>query len=261
MYKRQENEYRQIGDIMNLNWDSPDSYRLNIAAGGVGEINNVPGEAVLSNVSHNTTTAGNINTLPFINGFNSSTFGNRGHLNRMLKTNMDLVTTGNSLGQIFASGSISNWFQPSMTVNSANTLTWTGMATIPLNKLHDFFDKLPTVGSSQGFEIRIQTNIGTSNTYNIGLTQPTSINTSFAVPRQSHPISSMTPFQTVGHTCPFMISPAGYMAGTGLSVSNIANETAVTLTLNQILDGVELQYHVEYMCQPLIILHYTQIIY
>ena len=48
----------------------------------------------------------------------------------------------------------------------ANTLQWTGMATIPLKQLHDFFDKLPTVGSSQGFEIRIQTNIGT-NTYSI----------------------------------------------------------------------------------------------
>ena len=157
--KMGEDEYRKIGDIMNLNWDSPDSYKLNIASAtagvGIGEINNVPGDSVLSNVSYlppsitgtpgATIPGASINALPLINGFNSSTFGNRGHLNRMLKTNMDLATANGNLGQIFAPGNISNWFQPSMTANTANALTWTGMATIPLNKLHDFFDKLPTV--------------------------------------------------------------------------------------------------------------------
>ena len=150
----------------------------------------------------------------------------------MLKTNMDLVRTGNNLGQIFASGSIGNWFQPSMTVNSANTLTWTGMATIPLNKLHDFFDKLPTVGSSQGFEIRIQTNIGSANQYSIVVTQAAAITaTNTTVPRQAYTVTSVTPTQTVGHTCPFMISPAGYIAGTGLSVSNINGGQAISLSL------------------------------
>ena len=123
------------------------------------------GDSVLSNVSYNPNTgAGRVNALPLVNGFNSSSFGNRGHLNRMLKTNMDLITPTNNvlpasnLGQILLPGSIMNWFQPAMTKNDniavgaiGGTLSWTGMATIPLNKLHDFFDKLPTVGSSQGF--------------------------------------------------------------------------------------------------------------
>ena len=62
--------------------------------GGIGEYNNNAGDSVLSNQVYSLGAAGATYTQPLINGFNGgwagSTFGNRGHLNRMLRTNIGL---------------------------------------------------------------------------------------------------------------------------------------------------------------------------
>jgi hypothetical protein len=112
------------------------------------------------------------------------------------------------------------------------------MATIPLSKISDFFEKLPTVASAQGFELRMQTNIGGSNSYAYSASfasNGTNAGNNSAILNNALTTQTIIASQSIGHTCPFIISPMGHKANTGLSVFPNAGSNIVTCTLTSMI--------------------------
>jgi hypothetical protein len=109
--------------------------------------------------------------------------------------------------------------QSALTSYTATTLTFEGIAYIPLSQMNDFFAKIPSTSASSGFELRIQTNLASSNTYIVNYASPlTGATAKTAGITNVFTVTGLSAVQSIGHTCPFMISQAGCGAGTGLSL-------------------------------------------
>jgi hypothetical protein len=198
-------KYNLYGDIMAHSWDNG----LGISySATIGERNN--------------------NTLPqttLERGSNPANIVNQGHLNRCAKTNIDITdTTRSSLASFFGTQTslLNTENQNCLVYNAADGLVFQGVAIIPLSELHDFFKNMPSVASSTGFELRLQSNVSRENSYTtrygaIAVSPSTVANIPDLVTSQ----------QIVGHCCPFLLSnPSGGTAvtcgSTGLAINNTA---------------------------------------
>ena len=97
---------------------------------------------------------------------------------------------------------------------------------IPLSELHDFFKQLPSVASSSGFELRLQSNLSRENSYTVGFTAQ-------VAPLALTPVipSSVTSPQIVVHACPFMISNPTIDGSSGLRIANAAITAGAGITV------------------------------
>lgn len=223
-------EYRIIGEILNYSLDSSESLSTTSTTPVIEYNNNLQVQTGLTN------------------GITPASFRNHGHYERILRLNQDLTN-----GNLKASGtnllSIPNNYQScylgatTLTNTYPTTLSWTYNCIIPLSKIHDFFQKVPSMNSTQGFELRLQTNVGSpaqnywTQSFNTGgaITAANSYTqTSTGTPLTTFTCSST---QSFGHTCPFIISPVNVSgttptnAGTGLAVFPINASAAQTITL------------------------------
>jgi hypothetical protein len=184
----------------------------------------------------------NNNTLPLTTlerGINPANIVNQGHVNRCLKTNIDINdSTRSSLASFFGSNNTSlrdTENQNCLVYNAADGLVFQGVAIIPLSELHDFFKNMPSVASSTGFELRLQSNVSRENSYT---TRYGAIAVSSSTVAKIPDL--VTAQQIVGHCCPFLLSnPSGGTIGvsgtcgsTGLAVNNTAAINAgATITI------------------------------
>jgi len=205
-------------DILSFDWDSEDSYKIDNA---LGDINNQTTQTASLGLS----------------AFQSGTFANNGMINRMRKTNYDNTTQSGSLfatNGTFTSTALNNSLQQglvavfdttlaSATANDANRITYLVyqfVSTIPLSEIHDFYKNLPSVQTSLGFELRMQLNIASGNSWTINCTGTNVGN---------HTINSVTANQSVGNTCPYIIPTPALNGSTGLRLT-ATNTQAFSVT-------------------------------
>jgi len=162
-------------------------------------------------------------------GANPANIVTQGHLNRCAKTNIDITdNTRSSLASFFGTNSTSlreTENQNCLVFQSADGLVFQGVAIIPLSELHDFFKQMPSVASSTGFELRLQSNLSRENSY---VTRYAAIAVSPSTVAKIPDL--VTSQQIVGHACPFLLSnPSGGTTGatgtcgsTGLAIKNTA---------------------------------------
>ena len=217
-----------LGDVMCSFLDDADSYYIDAT---LGDINNrLTGKP--TNLS---------------SGNNGQTFPNNGFLKRCVKSNHDntayagntsVFNTGgthnntaflNSLSQGLVGCYDSTGVISSGGTNRNTRLVFQYVATVPLCEVNDFFQKLPSVQSSLGFELRTQLNVASNNSWVINYNGATA--GSEFVP------SSIIANQSVGNTCPFMVAPASNTiasnVGQGLGMAvNATSATAWSLTIN-----------------------------
>jgi hypothetical protein len=108
-------------------------------------------------------------TIAYTFGLDPSNMTNTAHLQRCMKNNIDISRKNNSSLNTFlckddASAQAStplrdNEHQNALVFSDVNTLVFQGVATIPLSQLHPVFEKMPTISSVQGFELRLQCNM------------------------------------------------------------------------------------------------------
>jgi len=203
-------KFKLYGDILGHSWDTGNSIGYNATA---GEYNNVT----------------NLSTGLLAQGSRPGTIPNQGHIARCLKTNIDMTSSNNStLGNfLLKSGALTsaeitniltNENQNSLVYQGTDGLVYQGVAIIPLSELHDFFKQMPSVGSSTGFELRLQMNLSKENSYQIRYNAIAS-NTTVA--------NLVTSNQVVGHCCPFMLANPSTDGTTGLRTAGtgVANGT------------------------------------
>jgi len=211
-------KYNLYGDIMAHSWDN--GYGISYSA-TIGERNN--------------------NTLPLTTlerGINPANIVNQGHLNRCAKTNIDITDTSrSSLSSFFgtSTGLLNTENQNCLVYNAADGLVFQGVAIIPLSELHDFFKNMPSVASSTGFELRLQSNVSRENSYT------TRYGAIAASPSTVANIPDLvTSQQIVGHACSFLLSnisggtqgASGTCGSTGLAINNTAAINAgATITI------------------------------
>ena len=125
----------------------------------------------------------------------------------MRKTNIDITNVANSSLASFMGTNTSlrdTENQNVLVYQGTDGLVFQGVATIPLSELHDFFKQMPSVASSTGFELRLQSNLSRENSYVTTYPQILMNNTT------STPPSVVTSQQIVGHACPFLLAnPTG----------------------------------------------------
>jgi hypothetical protein len=140
-----------------------------------------------------------------------------------------------SLASFFGTNSTNlrdNGNQNCLVYNSADGLVFQGIATIPLAELHNFFAEMPSVASSSGFELRIQSNLSRENSYVTrypAIPINSAANGAGLVPIIPDLVTSQ---QIVGHACCFLLSnPSGGTTGAtatcGSSGLAINNTTAI----------------------------------
>jgi len=88
-----------------------------------------------------------------------------------------------------------------------------GVAIIPLSELHDFFKNMPSVASSTGFELRLQSNLSRENSY---VTRYAQINAGSNTPNIPDLVTSQ---QIVGHCCSFLLSNPSGNSSSGLNIN------------------------------------------
>lgn len=180
-----------------------------------------------------------------VGGFSSNLFANDAHLKRMLKQNYD-NTDLNVNSSVFNTGTVAGTTTASLGFSSNSILTnlQTGfmgaydetgnlvpasgvpvagggraagasritkllfqyVANIPLASICDFYKTCPSLGSLSNFELRMQLNIAPNNSWSV-----TYGNT--PLPATPYPSALLAPTsisanQSVGTTCPFMLSQA-----------------------------------------------------
>ena len=172
----------------------------------------------------------NNNTVPtnLTTGSNPANVVNQSHLDRCAKTNIDLSDTAHSSLANFMGTQISlrdNANQNALIYNNTDALVFQGTAMIPLASLHSFFENMPSVSSSTGFELRLQCNIGRENSYVLTYPSITAGNTNVQIP------SLVTSQQIVGHCCPFLVSNPVSGGSTGLAINTAAAIPAGTITI------------------------------
>lgn len=164
-------EQRLYGDIMSFYLDGELGYKYHAA---VSEINNEPQK-------------------------------NYGLMKRLEKNNVD-SQAGSLWDTVLGSQPNIDSLQGGLVSVSNTVLEYQWLAIIPLAKLHDFFDKMPSVASANGFELRLQTNIGSSNNWAVkyvGLADPAVIGAT-----NQYDVESITSNQAVGNCCPLQIARA-----------------------------------------------------
>jgi len=191
------------GDILNHAFDSGNTIGYNAA---VGEYNNI------TNLASGLVAQGN----------KPGTVPNLAHRARCAKTNVDLTNQANStLGNfLLAAGAqssaqstvlLNNVNQNSLVYQSALGLVYQGISIIPLSELGcDFFKNMPSVGSSSGFELRLQMNLSKENSYQIRYNAIAS-NTTVA--------NLVSSNQIVGHACCTMLANPSTDGSTGLKTA------------------------------------------
>jgi hypothetical protein len=191
-------KYRLYGDIMSHEWDN--GYGLSYST-TIGERNN--------------------NTVPvnLTTGLRPASVVNQGHLDRCQKTNVDITNVLNSSLASFMGTQSSlrdTENQNVLIYNNTDGLVFQGTALIPLSELHDFFAKMPSVSSSTGFELRLQSNIGRENSYVLTFPLIAAAETAVQIP------NLVTSQQIVGHCCPFLVSNPAAQGISGLSINTTA---------------------------------------
>ncbi len=217
-----------LGDIMCSYLDDADSYYIDAT---LGDINN--------------RLTGKPTNLA--SGNNGTTFANSGFLKRCVKSNHDNTTYAantsifntnathnntaflNSLSQGLVGCYDSTGTISSGSTNRNTRLVFQYVATVPLCEVNDFFQKLPLVQSSLGFELRTQLNVASNNSWVVTYAG--------AAKGAEFPINSIVANQSVGNTCPFLVSPASNTinsnAGLGLGMAvNATSATAWSLNVN-----------------------------
>ena len=199
-------KYRLYGDIMNHAWDTGNGIQYS-------------------------TTLGEYNNTPLQEGFKTSNIINQGHLQRCAKSNIDITNVANSSLASFMGTSVASLRdtenQNVLVYQGTDGLMFQGTAIIPLSELCDFFKQLPSVASSTGFELRLQSNVARENTYTVGYA------TTGSAPLNLTPVipNSVTAQQIVGHTCPFLLSNPTVDGSSGLKIANAAIGNNATVTV------------------------------
>ena len=85
----------------------------------------------------------------------------------MSNTNYNVQSTNSNFYKFFDADKLNTSLSPYMSSNSTTQLIFRGVAVIPLYLLHDSFSKMPSVNSSTNFELNLQMNIGTSNSWTL----------------------------------------------------------------------------------------------
>ena len=203
-------KYKLYGDIMCHDWDTGAGISYSAT---IGERNN--------------------NTLPLTTlatGANPSNIVNQGHLDRCAKTNIDITNVANSSLASFMGANNTSLYttgnQNVLVYQGTDGLVFQGVAMIPLSELHDFFKQMPSVASSTGFELRLQSNLSRENSYFVGFTAQTT-------PAALTPVipSVITSQQIVGHACPFLLSNPSIDGSTGLRIATAAINTGAGITV------------------------------
>jgi hypothetical protein len=202
-------KYRLYGDIMNHEWDTGTGIQYSTT---IGERNN------------------NTFASTLITGFRPSNIVNQGHLDRCAKTNIDITNVANSSLASFM-GTTSATLRETQNQNvlvyqGTDGLMFQGTAIIPLSELHDFFKQMPSVASSTGFELRLQSNLSRENSYVTTYPQILQNNTT------STPPILVTSQQIVGHACPFLLANPTGDGSSGLRINTTATvATGSTITV------------------------------
>jgi hypothetical protein len=190
-------KYRLYGDIMNHAWDTGTGIQYSTT---IGE-------------SNNTTVA----PTTLIQGYKPASIVKQGHLQRCSKTNIDITNVAHSsLASFMGTTSASlrdTQNQNVLVYQGTDGLMFQGTAIIPLSELHDFFKQMPSVASSTGFELRLQSNLSRENQY--VMTYPV-IGMANTVPVAPTLVTSN---QIVGHACPFLISNVTGDGSSGLKIN------------------------------------------
>ena len=196
-------KYRLYGDIMNHEWDTGTGIQYSTT---IGESNNDTAPSTLKE------------------GFKPANIVNQGHLDRCTKTNIDITNVANSSLASFM-GTTSATLRDTENQNvlvyqGTDGLVFQGTAIIPLSELHDFFKQMPSVASSTGFELRLQTNLSRENSYVTKYPLIAAANTTPVAP------NLVTSQQIVGHCCPFLLSNPTGDGSSGLRINTAAQVAA-----------------------------------
>lgn len=217
-------QYRMFSDILGHVWDTAESYSLDSA---VLETNNRV-----------------VGSSTFASGLDAGSFENKGHIQRILKTNVDLTTTTNRLGLASANNALKNAsgvassavlqdiFSPSLigvyddqgtalTPSGAGaysggagrritTLVFQYTAIVPLSILSNFFKEMPSINTMSNFEIKLLTNLSPANSWSVSYSGAAAALMSPAATAAS---------QAIGETCPFMLSPLSSTGANGCTVT------------------------------------------
>ena len=168
----------------------------------------------------------NNNTVPttLATGANPANIVNQGHLDRCAKTNIDITNDQRSSLASFMGSNLTSLRdtgnQNALVYNNTDGLVFQGLATIPLSELHDFFKNMPSVASSTGYELRLQSNVSRENSY---VTRYAQINAGSNTPNIP---DLVTCHQIVGHCCPFLLSNPSGNGSTGLNINTTAQINA-----------------------------------
>jgi hypothetical protein len=232
--KMNRDEYALYSDLICHAWDSHESYIMSPAPGTAWDNTKNVGLELNNNTLQSPAT---------LTGFDPKKYANKGHVARMQKTNADINSTDYFLKKMYSADKIGNSQACVFKGVSADkkTLTFTGVAMIPLALFSDFFAKLGTVGS-MNFELKLQTNIGSNNSWSYALTfggQNPTIAT--AIANSALTAQSVSAIQSIGNICPFILSPPAYKSNTGLSVYPDYNKTACSLTITSKI-GYDITY-------------------
>jgi hypothetical protein len=233
--KMNRDEYALYSDIICHSWDSHESYNMCPVAGTAWDDANAKNVGL--ELNNNTLQADST-----LSGFDPMKYANKDHVARMQKTNADINSAEYFLKKMYSADKIGNSqaciFKgvfgsdgATATAGDKKVLMFTGIANIPLALLSDFFAKIGTV-ASMNFELKLQTNIGSNNswsyTLNFAGANPT---IATAIANSALVDQSVSAVQSIGNVCPFMISPPAYKSNTGLSVYPDHGVTACSLKI------------------------------
>jgi hypothetical protein len=230
--KMSDEEYRLYSDIICHAWDSTESYNMNPVAGTRFKHTNGAPENIGLEINNNTIPT-NANLLQGSGPFN---YINRGHIDRMKKTNHDLNSADYIYKKIMTADKIANSQQCVFKGVSADkkTLTWTGVAIIPLPLLSDFLANIGTVANAN-FELKLQTNIGANNSWTYNFSTGANPAIANAIANSALTDQYVSAVQSIGNCCPFMVSPPAYKSNTGLSVYPTHASTDCSVTISSII--------------------------
>jgi len=110
--------------------------------------------------------------------------------------------------------------QNAIVYHNTDGIVMQGVCIIPLSELHDFFKNMPSVASSTGFELRLQSNLSRENSY---VTRYGQINAGSNTPNIPDLVTSQ---QIVGHCCPFLLSNPSGNGSSGLNINTTAQINA-----------------------------------
>lgn len=202
--KFSNDEHQVVGDLLCHAWDEGRSINW---SSGVGEYNNRVTGSLAFSADVDLPNRGHSKRCSYNSDMANNTYSSIGRFTGMTGAGSDLLNVCQQSG---------------VTSVSATNITYNGVANIPLRFIHPFFEKAPAVASSVGFEVRLQSNIASENSYVLKYSAGT------------RTLASVTANQVVGHTCPYMISPLSVDGASGIDLNFSAGATAsndYTITL------------------------------